>query len=57
VQQRELLRRPSAAPWLVTPADHFRGVDVAFCPDNAKLAVAGSHLRIYRMSELGAAHP
>ncbi len=38
---------------LIASADHFRGVDLAISPDNAKLAVAGVRLRIYRMSDLG----
>jgi len=39
---------------LIASADYFRGVDLAISPDNAKLAVAGVRLRIYRMSDLGA---
>ena len=42
---------------LAATADYFRGVDVAISPDNAKLAVAGSRLRIYRISDLGAGQP
>jgi WD40 repeat protein len=32
--------------------DYFRGVDLAFSPDAATLAVGGSRLRIYRLSDL-----
>jgi WD40 repeat protein len=32
--------------------DYFRGVDLAFSPDSATLAVAGHRLRIYRLSDL-----
>ena len=39
---------------LIASADYFRGVDLAISPDNAKLAVAGVRVRIYRMSDLGA---
>ena len=39
---------------LVVHADYFRGVDLAFSPDNETLVVAGRRLRIYRLSELGA---
>ena len=47
---RELVAVPidELAPY----ADYFRGVDLAISPDSATLAVAGTRLRIYRMSEL-----
>lgn len=32
--------------------DYFRGVDLAFSPDSATLAVAGHRLRVYRLSDL-----
>ena len=39
---------------LVVHGDYFRGVDLAFSPDSATLAVAGRRFRIYRLSDLGA---
>jgi WD40 repeat protein len=38
---------------LVGHADYFRGVDLAFSPDSARLALGGRRLRIYRLSDLG----
>lgn len=40
---------------LVGHADYFRGVDLAFSPDSARLALGGRQLRIYRVSDLGGA--
>ena len=37
---------------LVSYADYFRGVDLAFSPDSALLAVGGKRLRMYRTSLL-----
>jgi WD40 repeat protein len=39
---------------LVVDADYFRGVDLAFSRDSARLAVGGRRLRIYGLSDLGA---
>lgn len=51
-------REAAAVPMddLVVDADYFRGVDLAFSPDSAILAVAGRRLRLYQTSLLVAPH-